>query len=206
MQEHIKEFEDVRNIKKQYDEYVNEWTLNDLREAYNILLKNNFSNSTLDEYFSSSIYLKWKAKKVLVDSRVSTVLAGKIQKKEWEIKESIRKIQNLFTTFNDTYISESKPISGLHGALTRVGEWLTIWDIPKQVYIEYDDAKENTLEEIKAKVELSANSMISYIESLQEAKNTVLESEKISAYKKLQDELTLVSNDLITALKELIEE
>jgi len=55
-------------------------------------------------------------------------------------------------------------------------------------------------------VELSANSMISYIESLQEAKNTVLESEKISAYKKLQDELTLVSNDLITALKELIEE
>jgi len=206
LQEHIKEFEDVRNIKKQYDEYVNEWTLNDLREAYNILLKNNFSNSTLDEYFSSSIYLKWKAKKVLVDSRVSTVLAGKIQKKEWEIKESIRKIQNLFTTFNDTYISESKPISGLHGALTRVGEWLTIWDIPKQVYIEYDDAKENTLEEIKAKVELSANSMISYIESLQEAKNTVLESEKISAYKKLQDELTLVSNDLITALKELIEE
>jgi len=135
LQEHIKEFEDVRNIKKQYDEYVNEWTLNDLREAYNILLKNNFSNSTLDEYFSSSIYLKWKAKKVLVDSRVSTVLAGKIQKKEWEIKESIRKIQNLFTTFNDTYISESKPISGLHGALTRVGEWLTIWDIPKQVYI-----------------------------------------------------------------------
>jgi hypothetical protein len=47
-------------------------------------------------------------------------------------------------------------------------------------------------------------SMLSYIESLEKSTKTALQSEKISAYKKLQEDYTLVSKSLIAALEDML--